>query len=119
MYAEHDDMGLAPTTLLLEVAGAVDYTDSKAVAHNKRRWTIWNIAQAAKAAAWVTEGWPEVTMKIAPSSKWTKGHDIKVRHKLAGCDAKQKDLRECQAMIWYYTQTPSDWVTFDKYLEDL
>ena len=57
-------------TVLLEVAGAVDYTDNKAVAHNKRRWTIWNIATAAYLANSLCD---VATVLVAPSSAWTRG----------------------------------------------
>lgn len=107
-------------TVLMEVAGAVDYTDNKAIAHNKRRWTIWNIAEVSRINHCFTdELWENVRLRVAPSSKWTHGHDVKVRHALAKCTAKTKDTREAEAMIWFYRKTPSDWVSLDEYLENL
>jgi hypothetical protein len=58
-------------------------------------------------------------MFVAPSSKWTKGHELKTRHLMAGCVQKQKDLRECEAMIWFYKQDPSVWVPLPQFLAAL
>lgn len=103
--------------VLVEVAGAVDYSDNKAIAHNKRRWTIWNIAMAARIWEYCVRR--QSTMLVAPSSKWTHGHDVKVRHTLCAATAKNKDLRECESMLWFFDKHPEDWVLWDKYLDTL
>ena len=56
---------------------------------------------------------------VAPSHKWTKGYSLGVRHAMAGATLAKKDLRECEAMLWFYKQTPSDWVTFPEFLANL
>lgn len=101
------------TTVLFEIASAVDYTDSKSVAHNKRRWSIWNVAAAARLDA--LRG--DHSVLVAPSSAWTRGFDLFTRHRMAGCTQKQKDLRECEAMIWFYKQHPWAWKSLGEYLE--
>jgi hypothetical protein len=103
--------------ILFEIASPVDYTPdgNKAIAYNKRKWTIWNVAQAVHLA--------DVNscrnFLVASSSQWTKGYDLKTRHHMAGCKQKQKDLRECEAMIWFYKQDPSAWVPLPQYLSAL
>jgi len=104
-------------TILFEIASPVDYTPdgNKAIAYNKRKWTIWNVTQCV----YLELGCTFAQILVAPSSKWTKGYDLKTRHAMAGCQQKQKDLRECEAMIWFYRKTPSDWVTLPEYLAKL
>lgn len=95
-------------TILFEIASALDYTDSKAVAHQKRRWTIYNVATAARLDAHCTQlGGPVVL--VAPSHAWTQGHPLARRHLLAGCTQRQKDLREAEAMHWFHRHKPQDW----------
>lgn len=101
----------AAYTILFEVASALDYSDSKAIAHQKRRWTIWNIATAARLAA----AHPKVL--VSPSHLWTRGHQLKVRHAFAKCVLGQKDLRECESMIFMYHHRPQDWVPFQEFLD--
>jgi hypothetical protein len=101
--------------VLFEIASALDYTDEKAIAHHKRRWTIWNIACATALDMLLSE--KGVEMLVAPSHAWTKGHDIKLRQAVAKADAKNKDLREAQAMLVYQTMHPSAWMTLEHYLE--
>lgn len=102
-------------TVLFEIAGAVDYTDSKAIAHNKRRWTIWNVAQAATLNDYCER--VGVPMLVSPSSKWTLGHEAKVRHAIASCMCPTHDLREAEAMLWFHTREPNKWQTLSAYLE--
>lgn len=105
-----------PPTVLYEIAGPVDYTDNKAVAHNKRRWTIWNIATVAALNCQSTD-W--MTLLVSPSSSWTSGYPIEARHKLAKATYPQKDIKECQAMIWSYRTTPAKWTTLGDFLAKL
>jgi hypothetical protein len=106
-------------TILFEIASPVDYTPdgNKAIAYNKRKWTIWNIAQAVTLNETCQEF--DIEFLVAPSSKWTKGYDLKTRHLMAGCKQKQKDLRECEAMIWFYGKDPSVWVPLPTFLANL
>lgn len=109
-------LDLTEDPVLFEIAGALDYTDNKAVAHNKRRWTIYNVAVAAALAARrALMG----RLLVAPSSVWTRRHDLATRHALAGCKHKQKDLRECEAMLWFHSRHPEDWVPLPEYLAAL
>lgn len=106
-------------TVLFEIASPVDYTPdgNKAIAYNKRKWTIWNVAQAVILSE-VCQRW-HIPFLVSPSSKWTKGYDLKTRHLMAGCKQKQKDLRECEAMIWFYGKDPSVWVPLPTFLATL
>jgi len=109
------------TQVLFEIASPVDYSPEgagKAVAYHKRRWTIWNVAMACETA--ITNHLSSApSLLVAPSSTWTKGHPLAVRHAVAGCKAKNKDLRECEAMIWFYKQEPHRWVTLRTFLAGL
>lgn len=104
----------ADENVLVEVAGPIDYSDNKAVAHNKRRWTIYNIAKAMQLHIELPG-----RVLVSPSSDWTSGYPIEVRHKLAKATAKQKDLRECEAMLWSYRVTPMKWRPLPEFLERL
>lgn len=46
-------------------------------------------------------------------------HDFFTGDALAGCDAKNKDLRETQAMQWFFQRDKAAWVPLKKFLEDL
>jgi hypothetical protein len=105
--------------VLFEVASPLDYTDgrtpgAKAIAYNKRKWTIWNIAMATMVYGEVGRD-----LRVAPSHAWTKGFALGARHIMANAKAKKKDLRECEAMLGMYRRTPSDWVTFPDFLAAL
>jgi hypothetical protein len=63
--------------------------------------------------------WPNVYFLVAPSNIWTHGHDLKTRHAVAQTTSKKKDLRECEAMIWFYRHSPLDWKPLDVYLAGL
>ncbi len=101
-------------TVLIEVASPVMYIKDAAVVHNVIRWALWNITAAQKISA----AFPTRTL-VAPSHVWTRGHALKLRHEVAGCVQKQKDLRECEAMIFYYEANPSAWIPMAQYLENL
>ncbi len=103
-----------PDMILIEVASPVMYIKDPAVVHNVVRWALWNITAAQSISLWC-----HCRVLVAPSHVWTKGHALKVRHEVAGCKQKQKDLRECEAMIFYYTANPSAWKTMADYLKEL
>ncbi len=100
--------------VLFEIASAVDYTDSKATAHNKRRWTIFNVATASMLHERIGD-----RLLVAPSHVWTKGHKEKVRQSLAECHQPNHDLREAEAMLWFYFKDPNAWVPFSRFLAQL
>ncbi len=116
--ADGDDEG---TTVLIEVASPVMYIKDIKVVHNVVKWALWNItaAQRISSALLRDSGTRSYDVFVAPSHVWTHGHALDVRHQVAKCVQKQKDLRECEAMIFYYKQDPSKWVPLSKYLEDL
>ena len=91
-------------TVLFEIAGALDYTDNKAVAHQKRRWTIFNIYQAT-----ILDHLCGPRAQFAPSSVWTKTFSLSQRHLLAGVTGMNKDLRECAAMLSFWQRDPKVW----------
>lgn len=106
--------------LLYEIAGPVDYTDNKGAAHNKRRWTIFNVAMAQHLDSLFAVGplWRH-TFLVAPSNKWTKGYPEKQRHGLCECDAKTHDLREAQCMTRMYLRNPEAWTSLSHFLATL
>jgi len=87
--------------ILFELASQLSYGDRARFTSN-REWLLYNMAVAARLSA-------HFPLLTSPSHVWTQGYDIKVRHALAKADAKNKDLRECQAMIWFYKQYPEHW----------
>lgn len=105
--------------VLYEIAGAVDYTDNKGAAHNKRRWTIYNVATAARLHELFAAKFFNHSMVVAPSSAWTGGYTEKQRHLLYNCTAATHDLRECEAMARSYLRHPAKWVSFNSYIENL
>ncbi len=107
--------------LLAEVASQVDYTDDSGnagQAYNKRRWMLFNIAMAARLDSW----WQRITgadLLVSPSSKWTMGYAEAYRHAAAKVTATNHDLREAEAMIFFYRGKPKNWVPFMTYLGDI
>lgn len=99
-----------PDLVLFEIASPVDYSEMPGRSYNKRRWMIYNIATAMKFHL-------RFNVLVSPSSSWTHGYDREMRHKLAGCKAKQKDMREAEAMLWFYAKAPTRWMNLDNYLE--
>lgn len=106
--------GRGDDRVLVEVASPVMYIKDPAVVHNVIRWALWNIT-----AACLLDSELNARVRVAPSHVWTRGHALKVRHEVAGCKQKQKDLRECEAMIFYYNANPSAWKTMADYLKEL
>lgn len=97
--------------VLIEVASPVMYIKDPGVVHNVLRWALWNITAAQRIVSSLA-----CPVLVAPSHVWTHGHSLDVRHGVAGCKQKQKDLRECEAMIYYYKQDPSKWKPLPVYL---
>ena len=86
----------------------------------KLSWMIYN----SFCMATLTEQIPGLL--VAPSSKWTHGYAEEVRHLIAYVKtsegytkAQNHDLKECQAMQYYHSQYPGDWVLAADYLETL
>jgi hypothetical protein len=107
-----------PDTVLLEVASPVSalrgMTQNRGVGFNLGKWMIYNIAFATEMALRFN-----AALLVAPSNVWTKGYPLKVRHELAGCTAKKKDLRECEAMQFFYRKEPDAWVSFPQFVRSL
>lgn len=101
-----------PDLVLIEVASPVMYVASSGAIHNVIRWSLWNITTAEYLAS-------RFKVLVAPSHVWTKGHNLKVRHDVAKCTQKQKDLRECEAMMYYYHANPTAWLPLPQYLGNL
>lgn len=116
---------LVPCRVLMEIASPVDYNEVAGVAYQKRRWMLFNMAVAGMLCCTSEDAPIKTEFLVAPSSKWTKGYSHDARWKMAGIERKgkkwahNKDIRECIAMQWFFKQTPTDWVSFDTYLEKL
>ena len=102
----------SPDLVLIEVASPVMYVASPGAVHNVIRWSLWNITTAEYLSS-------QFKVLVAPSHVWTKGHNLKVRHDVAKCTQKQKDLRECEAMMYYYHANPTAWLPLPQYLGNL
>jgi hypothetical protein len=114
------DGGPAPDTVLFEIASPVSFNraaGSHAAMYQLAKWAIWNTACAQHMHLFHCR--PGKRVLVAPSDQWTKGFDLKTRH--AMCHAKQpkKDLRECEAMIWFYHHDPAAWKPLPDYLSQL
>lgn len=119
--AEEDDVKVANAIehielLLIEVASPVFYQKGAepGVVHNVLKWALWNISTATR-----LDFIASCPVLVAPSHVWTKGHPLKLRHEIAGCNHKQKDLRECEAMMFYHKANPENWVPLHQYLKEL
>jgi hypothetical protein len=108
-----------PCTVLFEIASPVSFNrspGSDASVYHLARWAIWNVAWALRTEAWLGE---KHRLLVAPSNVWTKGHTEKVRHSVAGCKLAKKDLRECEAMLFFHRLHPESWVDLGTYLRSL
>jgi len=102
--------------MLFEIASPVHYRDGAGAAYNLMRWALWNMHIATRLHDII----PATTqMLVSPSSAWTKGLDVKVRHGLCAAKGRNKDLRECESMIWFYSHHPDDWTTLRRYVSNL
>lgn len=115
------DGGPFPDTILFEIASPVSFNrgaSGHAAMTQLAKWAIWNAAQAMRLHmfAW-NRGFQRVL--VSPSNVWTRGYDLKTRHALAKCKQPKKDLRECEAMLWFYRQRPQDWKPLPEYLATL
>lgn len=114
----YDKLDGKEDTILMEIASPVMYlSDTKAI-HNVVKWALWNMSVACW-LGWAYQDTKRVRFLVAPSHVWTKGHALKLRHEVAGCKLPQKDLRECEAMMFYYKADPKAWVPLNTYLENL
>lgn len=107
------------SVILFEIASPVSFNRGEgghAAMTQLARWALWNVAGAVECSALVS---PRTTFLVSPSNKWTKGFPLDVRHRMARATNKRKDLRECEAMIWFYRQAPSLWVPINDYLTAL
>lgn len=107
--------------VLFEIASPVSFNRGAAghaAMTQLAKWAIWNVAQAALLSFRLARDY-HMDLLVAPSNVWTHGHELKMRHTVAGCKLKQKDLRECEAMIYYYKQAPTKWKPLAEYLATL
>lgn len=109
-----------PVILLCEIGSPLLYGDlqeKQKMELNKLRWLIWNIAEITRFNTFL--GGPGNALLVSPSHKWTMGHSEAVRQKAAMATHKERNLRECEAMLFFYKHHPENWVPLAKYLEDL
>jgi hypothetical protein len=123
LFDRMDEDGVPePDVLLFEIASPVSFNRGAAghgAMTNLAKWALWNMAWGAKLnamLAWVDQ---DHRLLVAPSNVWTKGYEEKARHKMCGAVRKKKDLRECEAMIWFYKHDPKAWKTLPDYLAGL
>lgn len=76
------------------------------------RWALWNVAHAVQLHMFFT-------LLVAPASVWTRGYNKEQRHAIAKATAAKKDLRDCQAMLYFYHRNPALWVPISEYLTRL
>lgn len=112
----------AQDTVLFEIASPVSFNrggQSSAIMHNLAKWAIFNVAQAALLDCKLRRAFqcPDYPgLLVCPSNVWTKGYDLKTRHLIAGCKQPKKDLRECEALLYFYKQDPTPWLPLHEYL---
>jgi hypothetical protein len=115
-YNEHVIQGIQPT-VLCEIASPVSSQrrnmQGQGPIYQLSKWMIFNVSAISFLITQVGN------VLVSPSNKWTRGHDVKTRHKIAGAKSKNKDLRECESMIYFYNNMPKNWVGIDQYLESL
>jgi hypothetical protein len=110
--------GDAISIYLFEIVSPVSFNRGAAghaAMYQLAKWAIWN-------AVWASNMELEAgtaKLLVAPSNEWTKGFDLKTRHAMARCQQKKKDLRECEAMIWFYKARPECWIPLPDYLATL
>ncbi len=121
MIANNPPMDSIDTTLF-EVASPVSFNrgaGGHAAMTQLAKWAIWNIAMAMDTHQRLHWNYPGQQVLVSPSNVWTKGYDLHTRHAMAKCKQPKKDLRECEAMIWFYKQQPTDWKPLAEYLAAL
>lgn len=105
--------------VLFEIAGqpyANKFTPG--AMRNWTRWAEFNVASALRLECMLSP-LPRASLLVATSDKWTKGYELHVRHTVAKCRASSKDVREAEAMIFFYKNDPGKWQTIDQYMEAL
>lgn len=109
------DYTRATDTVIYEIAAPIPFRDG-----NHRKFLSWMAYNNAIAGA-LHELCCAKSFLVAGSTVWTLGYPEKDRHLLAGLDTKKDnhDLRECQAMIYFYSTNPGTWLPYPKYLESL
>ena len=133
VLCDRDDLGPLASRfsfgpVICEIAGPVMHSaDGRdACPPGKRRWMLYNMGWIARLAAV-----RPTSVLVATSTAWTKGYTESQRHAIAGMiPLKHKkdgtpvykyahDVRECFAMLHFYTLDPKVWVPFNTYLESL
>jgi hypothetical protein len=121
MEAVPDNLG--PIDLILfEIASPVSFNrgaSGHAAMYQLAKWAIWNTAWASRIDQSLRLAHTGTRMLVSPSDEWTRGFDLKTRHAMAKCKQPKKDLRECEAMIWFYRARPACWKPLPDYLATL
>ena len=98
--------------LLCEAASGRIYRDGGGAASNMLRWALFN--------TWaITVMAPHFHTFCCPSHTWTKGYSLGTRHELCKAQARNKDLRECEAMLFFSRLDPGSWTRWDIYFSAL
>jgi hypothetical protein len=105
--------------ILFEISSATFYRESPKAIYHTARWALWNMAMAGELAFDIGHLNLHTQLRVSPSSKWTLGHPLKTRHAIAKCVQPQKDLRECEAMIFFYQHNPEQWCSLPDYLANI
>lgn len=114
MLLPHHDL------ILIEVASNVFYDRRQEVVFNTAKWAIYNAMTAGRIYEYIQQHNPRTPVLVAPSSLWTLGYEEAVRHAMACVTGEDNhDLRETRAMIFFYKHSPSKWVPFESYFQNL
>lgn len=117
---EYLSSGPRPDTVLFEIASPVSFNrqdGGQAAVTQLAKWAIWNTSFATHLSLFHTTRF--IRFLVAPSNVWTHGYDLKTRHTMAKAKLKKKDLRECEAMLFFYKHSPKDWLPLPEYLANL
>jgi hypothetical protein len=110
-----------PDIILFEIASPVSFNraaGSHAAMYQLAKWALWNVSQAMRLHMFL-KSITTTKFLVAPSNEWTRGYDLKTRHAMARCQSKKKDLRECEAMMFFFAHYPQAWRPMPDYLAGL
>lgn len=101
--------------VLFEIASPLFYRESPRAVYHTARWALWNMAMAR----FIEEDcdYHGIEFLVSPSSSWTMGHGLLARHRIAACQQPEKNLRETEAMIFFYQHNPDQWLSLKEYLD--
>lgn len=116
--AAHAIKDMWPDVVLFEIASPTMYDRNPGRIRNRLRWALWNISAVSSMVHELESGFG-LDCLVSPSSLWTKGHAEELRHQLTKTTAKNHDLRECEAMLYYHSIHPEAWVPLPDYLASI